>query len=41
MECNWNKWDCKEGGGGGHFQKKKVKLLALREMKLKGNGEVS
>ena len=40
MECKSNKWDCEEGGGGGLFRGK-FELLALTEMKLKGNRKVS
>ena len=29
MECKQNKWDCKEGGGGGHFQRRKVEVACL------------
>ena len=39
MECKRNKCDCQEGDGG-NFQRK-LKLFALTETKLKGNGEVS
>ena len=41
MECKRYKWNCKERGGSGCFQKKKFELIALMETKLKGNGEVS
>ena len=41
MECKRNKWNCKEGGGGGLFKEGKFELLALTETKLKGNGEVT
>ena len=41
MDCKRNKWNCKEGGDGERFQKRKVRVACLAETKLKGNGEVS
>ena len=29
MECTRNKCDCKEGGGGGSFQRRKVRVACL------------
>ena len=29
MECKKNKWDCEEGGGGGLFQRMKVRVACL------------
>ena len=29
MECKRNKWDCEERGGGGHFQRRKVRVACL------------
>ena len=41
MECEINKWNWEEGGGGVVFRKGKLELLALTETKLMRNGEVS
>ena len=41
MECKTNKCDCEEGGSSECFRKGKFKFLAMTEMKLKGNREVS
>ena len=29
MECKRNKWNCEEGGGGGRFQRSKVRVAWL------------
>ena len=34
MKCKRNKWDCEEGGGGGHFQRRKVQVACLDRDKI-------
>ena len=41
MECKRNKWNCKEGGVGEHFQRRKVRVACLDRDKIEGNGEAS
>ena len=38
MECKKNKWYYKEGGGGGHLQKGKVRVAYLDGDEIEGSG---
>ena len=40
MDCKRNKWNCEEEGGGGRFQRRKVRIACLdgHEIEREGRG---
>ena len=39
MECKRNKWNYEKGGGGGGFQRRKVRIVCLDGDEIKMGGE--